>query len=625
MNQAVATRPPFTLGLPYITAAMAFGVYLTTMATHLAPIDAGELIGVQLTAGVPHATGYPLFVMLGWLWQQLPIGSDPIVKSSLLSAILTASAIGVVTQTGLWLLTQFQNLDSLLSKVPNWVAPVLVAVASLLFGLNYVVISQGSSVEVYSLHLLLFSLCAYRILLAYVSKSELDWIIVGLVLALCFSNHMSSILLIPGLAYLYFKQRGFQKEAIILGVKMVASFAIIVGAMYGFLVWRASTNPLFNWGNITNWPAFTYHVTGRQFSNFFFAGKAVFYKQAAHFAKTVFPYTGYIGLVLAFLGMLLPIQFNGKGGLSLKLYLAITIITCLGFGFNYDIVDIDNYFLAAYWGIAIFSVLGLLYIANKLGMVSVGIAAAAIGLTGFVTIPKADQSDMLAYEDFYQQSMAPLEPNAVIFAYTWDYFIAPYYYFHYTQKAYPNTILVDKELLRRSWYYPQLERFHPGTLKVLDNLIQPFQVALIPFEAGKKDFNAEALEKYYSEIQKRLVQHYVASGRPVYFQPAGVTPNVVIKDFGLPDSLTLVPMGFMNKLVSSKTAYVPYELPTQPIRFRSAADHYETNLAEICYYSLYYRSQYEAMWNQPEKANAAYQAAMQYYAISQRGKEKKKR
>ena len=52
-----------------------FWVYVKTLAPTVSFFDSGELISAAYTLGVAHPPGYPLYVLLGWLFSKLPIGN----------------------------------------------------------------------------------------------------------------------------------------------------------------------------------------------------------------------------------------------------------------------------------------------------------------------------------------------------------------------------------------------------------------------------------------------------------------------------------------------------------------------------------------------------------------------
>ena len=75
-------------------AAAVFTLYLVTLAPGVVGGDAGEHQFSAPLLGIPHATGYPLYLLLGKLWTLLmPFGSMA-WRMNLLSAVYGALAAG---------------------------------------------------------------------------------------------------------------------------------------------------------------------------------------------------------------------------------------------------------------------------------------------------------------------------------------------------------------------------------------------------------------------------------------------------------------------------------------------------------------------------------------------------
>ena len=67
-------------------------VSLACSSPALGPLDAGDLATASMTLGVPHATGYPLEVMLGRVFAWIPLGNAAarIAWTSALASALAA-------------------------------------------------------------------------------------------------------------------------------------------------------------------------------------------------------------------------------------------------------------------------------------------------------------------------------------------------------------------------------------------------------------------------------------------------------------------------------------------------------------------------------------------------------
>ena len=68
-------------------------IYIITLYPGVGFMDSGELAAAAYTFGVPHPTGYPLFLVIGFIATHLPLPGSIIYKLNLLSAIEAAAAV----------------------------------------------------------------------------------------------------------------------------------------------------------------------------------------------------------------------------------------------------------------------------------------------------------------------------------------------------------------------------------------------------------------------------------------------------------------------------------------------------------------------------------------------------
>ncbi len=69
-----------------------FVLYWRTLAPDVVGHDAGEFQFVPAIFGIPHGTGYPLYLLVGKAWSWLPLGSVA-WRMNLLSALFGAGAV----------------------------------------------------------------------------------------------------------------------------------------------------------------------------------------------------------------------------------------------------------------------------------------------------------------------------------------------------------------------------------------------------------------------------------------------------------------------------------------------------------------------------------------------------
>src|SRR5919206_1454268 len=82
---------------PLAVAAVAFVLARSTMLPGLGFWDTGEFQTVGPVLGTAHPTGFPAYVILGWLASVLfqPFG-DPALRMNILSAVLIAATAGLI-------------------------------------------------------------------------------------------------------------------------------------------------------------------------------------------------------------------------------------------------------------------------------------------------------------------------------------------------------------------------------------------------------------------------------------------------------------------------------------------------------------------------------------------------
>ena len=134
----IRQRPGAAAAIAVLLFAFTLALYTRTMApgTLMDLGDPGDLQAAAAALGVPHPTGYPLFVLIGWAWVHIvPLGTMA-YRLTLLSAVFGSLAV-VLT----FLLAM---------RVTGRALPSLAG--ALLFGLGYTFWAQTSISEVYTLN-----------------------------------------------------------------------------------------------------------------------------------------------------------------------------------------------------------------------------------------------------------------------------------------------------------------------------------------------------------------------------------------------------------------------------------------------------------------------------------------
>ena len=99
-----SSRLDYALAL--LTALLAFVLYLRTLAPGVLGGDSGEFQFAAWLGGFAHPTGYPLYLLLGWLWTHLLPLHDPAWRMNAFSALWGGIATGLVYLLALRMLRQ---------------------------------------------------------------------------------------------------------------------------------------------------------------------------------------------------------------------------------------------------------------------------------------------------------------------------------------------------------------------------------------------------------------------------------------------------------------------------------------------------------------------------------------
>jgi hypothetical protein len=508
--------------LAVASSLLAFAVYLSTLCPTVSFVDAGELATVAITFGVAHPTGYPLFTLVGRLAAAIPFGVEEIVRLNLLAAILTAAAAGWFFKTSMLFYR-----SSLFSMSDEDAIPIhrfrpVAMIGSLAVALSSTVWAQSVAVEVYALHLLLLCITVYCFVRGVdetIHGSALSryLLLFSFVLGLSFTNHMTTVLLAPAFLFLYFRLFGFKRDSFERLVKLAPLFVLGL-SVYLVLPVRSSMNPSLDWGHPVTFERFLWHLSGKQYRSWMFTSFDSAEKQFQYFVGHLSTEFNYFVLVVMAIGVIGIMRRSGR----LFMFLSLLFLGCLLYAINYDIHDIDSYFLLAYLALGWFVVFGIAELHQWLTALLPRTATPLVWAV-LVAVPLSqwlenrqgvDESGNYLIRDYTQNVFTNVEPNAFILTYQWDYLVAPSYYFQQVRKQRPDVVIVDKELLRRSWYYMMLERNHPWLIERSRVAVNRFLAELTKFEHDQP-YDPSVIEMRFNEMINDFLNKAIVE-RPVY-------------------------------------------------------------------------------------------------------------
>jgi len=543
-------------------AVIALVVYVTTMNRTLSFIDSGELATVAVTLGIAHPTGYPLFTLLGRLASLLP-GGEAILRLNGMAALLVALAAGMLVKVSVLLGTTLRSPARKGSK--SFLVPAA-AVGALVFAFSTTVWSESAAVEVYSLHLLLLMIIFYAFVRGVVETREEKplsrWLLLfAFSLGLSFTNHMTTLLLAPAFLYLFFSVHRIRRWSLKV-IAVLAPWFLAGLSLYLYLPLRSSQGPVLDWGHPAELERFLWHVSGKQYRSWIFSSMASAEKQFNYFIHHVPSEFGWILLIILAFGVWTLLWEHRR----LFVFVSLLVVGCLAYAVNYDIHDIDSYFLLAYIGAAFFIVFGL----ERILVMAAGKKWSPLLLLTALALPivqwaghraMVDESDNRLVDNYTTTILQQVDSNAVVLTYQWDYFVSASYYAQYVRHQRPDVCVIDKELLRRSWYILQLQRNHPALMARSREKIDAFLKAVYRFEHDMP-YNGAVIEKAFNEMINDIIGKS-ALDRPVYLGPE------MGQQFG--SAFQRVPEGLLFRLrpIGSEMKLRPLTIRFEPTTYQS--------------------------------------------------------
>jgi hypothetical protein len=599
--------------LAALVAASAFVVYLFTLAPTVDFIDDGELTTACWTLGICHPTGYPFFTLIGWVFAHLPIASSVILRMNLMAAFFTALGAGGMVMLAyevfrFWMPERAarpaakgtqktkgtkgpaqrkapvakvisEKIEPAIKETPHELALFAAFATGIAAAFSSTWWSQSTSIEVYPVHLFLVPIVLTFFLRMLrneeTEKVERDGKLFALVLALSFANHMTTVLLAPACLYMFFARYGFARLSW-RRILHLAPFFLAGLAVYLYMPIRSAMFPPMDWGHPSTLGAFLRHVTGGQYKIWMFTGGGAAAKQWSYFWQRVPHEFTIVGALLALTGIYGMFMCGVARRTHVLAFTLLLFFGCLLYAINYDIHDIDSYFLLAFLAVALWVGAGLLRVAQVVVVTfrsrslsedsakssdslpnanrglkpttTIAIAAALLGAFEIgMNYSEVDESGNYFVEDMTKNMLTNLPPNAIVFSTLWDFWVSGAFYYQMVEHLRPDVLVIDKAMLRdRPWYYAQLAQRAPEVFRRVKPEEDAFLKYLWAFDRGAP-FDENAIAPAYEKFTSALVERN--SERPIF-----VTQEMVDeKDDLFAPRMKPVPAGLLWQLVPRDT------------------------------------------------------------------------
>ncbi|MBS1514368.1 MAG: DUF2723 domain-containing protein [Bacteroidetes bacterium] len=604
-----------------------FIAYVATLAPTVTFIDAGELTTVCAKLGVAHPTGYPLFTILGHLFSLLPFGSV-VYSLNFMCAVISSVTVSMFFSLMVFLFTRLKlNDDTWEDRLSDISVYNISFAASLVLAFSKTFWDTSNAIEVYSLHTffivanitLFLKACNLTSgdLKGSLLAREKSWLLFAFVLGLSFTNHLSTIFLSVGFLYLFFAVNGFNK----LSFQRIALLAIpfLIGlSVYIYLPVRAN-NPVLAWGHPDTWANFYRHVSGKQFSVWMFTGSDNMFKQLEYFTGAFPLEFFYAPLILAILGL---IELAIKS-IKMFFYTALLAGFCVIYASNYDIHDIDSYFLLAYIVTAIWIGFGIYFIVKRF---KEGMQKAVSTILIFVALfpminsyKSVNESQNYYVKDYTFNVFNSAPQNSIVLSTQWDFWLSASMYFQYVEGIRKDLVVIDKELLRKSWYIPFIKMHYP---EVYENSRGEFEVyynELLKFEKFPDRYTKPTTESDRQDLMKiqtyfkELLTSFVEKNPNRNFFTTFEIESAKAESFA--NNYMKIPQGLLVRYMKSAAEYDNYAMPNFSFQISKQTDYYHQFLMNAYYNAYMSRANYlmnflkydeaEALINKAAEVNPA--------------------
>jgi len=606
----------------YLFAFLSFAntliIYILTLAPTVGFIDTGELATDCLKLCIGHPTGYPLFTMIGHIFAFIPIG-DGIYRLNLMSAVMGAVAVCEFYFLMIFLFTVYVFPKDFIKKFideqenknfKNLSIYLIAFISSLCLAFSVTFWNICNGIEVYSLHILFlitvnflfFKACDITVRNSV--NKERYWLLFAFVLGLSFTNHLTTIFLAPSTLFLYFAVNGFNKLSFQRILIMAIPFAVAL-TLYIYLPVRAD-NPVLSWGYPDNLVNMYRHISAKQFNVWMFSSTEVMKKQLEHFIEFYPKEFFYFPLIIAVIGLFSIFRFNKK----FFYFTIVLFIFNIFYASNYDIHDIESYYISVFIVNAVWIGFGIFYIINKIKFNKLTLSVLAL-LIPLVIVMKnykeCDESRNYYPYEFMQNIFKSARQNSIIISSQWDFWLASAWYFQYIHNVRPDIWVIDKELLRRSWYIRHIQIHYPRIYELSRTEFENFLPELYKFEnetsrylTPKTEFDKQELMKInnaYIALLNSLVDKNVPE-RSVYttYEIEQSKTEKFGKDY------LRVPEGLLMRYTKEKGFDSTYQEPDFKYEITKNPDYYYEFLMQSYYDSYLYRANYLMNFNKFDKA-----------------------
>jgi len=348
---------------PLILFVIVFLTYLNNLSASIYGGDAGDLVTAVIVKGVPHPSGYPLFTLLGILFNALPIAQTPAWKVGLISVFSSSFAIVLF----------YLIIVEVLSKKKNLIIEkrFVAFISGLTLAFVYPFWLYSEIAELFALNNFFTLLLVYLAVLYSLRKKVKYLYFLFFSAGLSLSHHEIVILIFPSLLVLLLYRNFKILKAWKVLLKCFSVF--FIGLLpYLYIPIAASKKPLINWDNPSSFKNFINLVSRADY------GWKLNTSPENTPLLALKSYFGYLNIELTFIliilfvfGMIWIIKNNKPIFISLLLSLILTgpfsiIYTNTTISNEFLLGVMERFYITSIIFILLFSSFGILLFSEKL-------------------------------------------------------------------------------------------------------------------------------------------------------------------------------------------------------------------------------------------------------------------
>jgi hypothetical protein len=603
----------------FFAGAMCFAVYMLTLHPSVGFVDCGELAAASYTFGVPHPTGYPLFLITGYIVSHLPFEGSVIYRLNVMSALESAAAVVITFYSAVIVLRNLvpvilkskakpkqkqknQPADEGSESVAGIQIYLVAVISAVSVGMIKTFWFEATQTEVYALHSLFISVLIYyciKIIFSIKTADKKDWALLLLFLGLSLASHSTTIYFIPGILYLLYLQK--KENGVAFRSVLPYLFFVIPGLiLYSVLFIAAAPQPYLNFSNIHDMGSFIEHVRGSEFSQLMFSSSASFSGNLAAFFKTL---PGELAILPGIAGLagLIALWKTKK---PLFIFSALLMVTCLLYSFNYKSVEIMSFYLLAYYLLVFYASLGVVYLLVSFGSTKTitgrSLKPAVIAASVLICIfsvgynySENNNSGNYVNEDITKNIFYTLEPNSILLVYEYPFVYSSSLYYQQVEKLRPDIKVLLVTYFAAPWYLEMIKKYYPD---LYDGIKTEAEDYVKSYDNDDKQKGAKLITLVRTFIEKNFGKF------PVYLTVDFLVSKDAKMFYG---NLVPSPDGLVYRL---KTQNLPYDedagVKSLDVNFRNyKPEGYHKNRANILTAGvLYETAYYHYKNNNPETA-----------------------